>query len=189
MEATARGIHRRVVFSVDDSLRKRFDAKFVKRSESECWPWIGGMRNGYGAIKHGRHTLGAHVVAHAIAGGRFPAEGEIICHTCDNRQCVNPSHLYVGNFSDNVRDADKRRVVPRPHGEEMYNALMTDEKCRLVFALSTVRHLGPWVIAGLLGHHRRTIEKVLYRETWKHVAIPSDDESLAIVSAWEASKP
>jgi hypothetical protein len=81
----ARGIHRRVSFSPDAHLRKRFDAKFVKRSESECWPWIGGMRNGYGAIKHGRHTLGAHVVAHVIAGGRFPAEGEIVCHTCDNR--------------------------------------------------------------------------------------------------------
>lgn len=188
MEATARGIHRRVVFSVDDSLRKRFDAKFVKRGDADCWQWVGAVRNGYGAIKHGNHTLSSHVVAYVMATNKHPRDGEIICHTCDNRLCVNPAHLYVGSYSDNVRDADKRRRIPRPHGEQVYNSVLTDDVCRLIFSLNIVRGLGPWLIADTLGYHKRTIEKALYAETWKHVAIPSHKEATQIVAEWERKR-
>ncbi|WP_162303506.1 HNH endonuclease [Hymenobacter sediminis] len=37
------------------------------------------------------------------------APGTVICHTCDNRRCVNPSHLFAGSVQDNVDDKMRKR--------------------------------------------------------------------------------
>lgn len=36
----------------------------------------------------------------------------LVCHTCDNRKCINPKHLYVGTFSQNNKDTHVRGRMP-----------------------------------------------------------------------------
>lgn len=35
-------------------------------------------------------------------------DGLVVRHTCDNRMCLNPSHLIPGTVADNVKDMDDR---------------------------------------------------------------------------------
>lgn len=34
--------------------------------------------------------------------------GEVVRHSCDNRLCINPDHLMVGSFADNIEDMHLR---------------------------------------------------------------------------------
>ena len=73
-----------------------------------CWLWEGGvLSDGYGAFWLEGSNKRAHRVAYLLAIGEIP-DGMCVCHTCDVRLCVNPSHLWVGTRGDNLRDMGKK---------------------------------------------------------------------------------
>ena len=88
----------------------RFLAK-VNKTET-CWEWIG-LRNpaGYGRFYlheiDPRAARPAHRAAYHLFIGEIPA-GMWVLHSCDNKWCVNPDHLRVGDRTDNARDASER---------------------------------------------------------------------------------
>lgn len=84
--------------------------------QGDCWRWTaGGRGGGYGSFKLHGSMVDAHRVSFAIAnGGELPA-GRVVMHRCDERRCVNPAHLRLGTYAENVRDArDKDRLFKRP---------------------------------------------------------------------------
>lgn len=79
----------------------------VKWSAKDCWEWRGAVRKGYGHIKIRGLAYSANRVALELASGK--RLGDLMAlHSCDNKLCCNPRHLYAGDASANMVDLHQR---------------------------------------------------------------------------------
>ena len=99
-------------------LSSRFWSRVEKRDGDGCWIWQGRLSaNGYGAFDfRGRPQVAsrfAYELTHGHVGGSLS-----VCHSCDNPQCVRPSHLWLGTHQQNVEDAKKKGRMPGGNGRK-----------------------------------------------------------------------
>lgn len=94
----------------------RFWSKIQKTKS--CWNWTGAQSGGgYGVVsilfKGQPRNFYAHRVAYVLTAGSIPKE-QYVLHTCDNKLCCNPSHLFIGVAIDNTKDMIGKGRYVRP---------------------------------------------------------------------------
>jgi hypothetical protein len=91
-----------------------------------CLNWTGSIgTQGYGRFGHEGGEFYAHRTAFEMYSQKEIPQGLLIRHKCDNRRCVNPAHLELGTFEDNMNDKMSRGRQCR--GERMNSAKLSKE--------------------------------------------------------------
>lgn len=115
----------------------RFNAKVSPEAITGCWIWTGAVKElGYGVIGLGTREQGtakAHRVSYELHKGPIP-DGLSVLHDCDNPACVNPSHLYAGTLSQNMKDCVRRnrQFKPDNNGEKSTTRRLSLEQVNII---------------------------------------------------------
>lgn len=86
----------------------------MTHKNGDCLEWTGSIEklHGYGRIKLQGKSMKAHRASYLVFKGEIP-EKMMVCHTCDNRKCVNPEHLFLGTAKDNAVDCVQKKRTYR----------------------------------------------------------------------------
>lgn len=147
---------------------KRFktDAERLSRykiSETGCWEWQGAkLWNGYGRLAPLNGEYLAHRASYAVAKGEIP-EGLKVLHKCDNRQCINPDHLFLGSSSDNLNDCYAKGRRSSHRGEANPFAKLTQARADAIRADSRTQA----EIAADFQVSRQTVGAIKSGKAWR----------------------
>lgn len=138
------------------------------KPEGDCIVWLGErIWNGYGRVGFGSKRQLVHRVVFEHEYGPIP-DGMLVCHSCDNRPCCNPAHLFLGTHAENSQDASRKGRVFRPLGERAPAAklLETDiPKIRRLHAAGVSYR----TIGDAFGVTPDCIGKIATGKNWSHV--------------------
>jgi hypothetical protein len=93
--------------------------------------------------------------------------GMLVCHTCDNRPCINIEHLFLGTHADNSSDmVSKGRQA---QGERNGNAKLTLEQVTEIRSRYVPRsaHANTYTLAREFGVSRSAISLIVNTRQWR----------------------
>lgn len=149
---------------------ERFWKYIIKgENDNDCWKWTAGKKKaGYGTLRDddGAST-GAHRISYKIHFGDIPS-GFHVCHRCDNPECCNPVHLWVGTPQQNIDDKINKNRQNSNAGTCNPRAKLTEldvinirKKLKSGYKATELLHEYP-VSLGVIGN-------IKHRRLWKHL--------------------
>lgn len=115
-----------------EPIEAAFWAKVIRRSDDECWGWLGiHDKDGYPILPYAGKMHRGNRLALQI-DGREIGVGLYACHRCGNSSCLNPHHIYAGTPKQN--SYDKRAHGTHLDGERAHFAKITARDVKLIRA-------------------------------------------------------
>jgi len=152
-----------------------FWARVNKGKATECWEWQGSCNNtGYGTVAWDGKVYTAHRVAawlknlvDSMGAPKHKNDANHVLHKCDNRKCCNPNHFFLGTYSDNQKDAYKKKRRAQPKGVLHANAKLTSKEVQKI----KQQYINKWFTQAELakdyGVSQTAISKIVRGETYK----------------------
>lgn len=172
LEYTAKYCNRKCKYShlkqlsYDDEYQKYKLLKSVIVQQNNCWEWQKSKNtDGYANWKYKGKQQHASRISYLLFIGDIPIN-KIVCHSCDNRKCVNPNHLFLGTRKENTQDMVNKDRHTR--GERSPNSKTTNNiviEIRELFS----RGMKQSEIAKVYGFNPTFINRIVLRKTWRHI--------------------
>lgn len=177
------------------SLAERFSSKVNKNGPvirpglTPCWSWNGATSDGIRGVMNieKKNTLSSRV-SYKLHKTEIPI-GLCVLHTCDNGNCVNPDHLWLGTNQDNTTDMllkgresrglshglmVKKSCTPESNARRANKGVMNGRAKLLESDVFYIRHYYSQGcrmidIADFLSIPKTTVNNIVKRNTWKHI--------------------
>lgn len=154
---------------MDDIYHEQLKLRIKENSfinSSGCWNWLLQLdKAGYGCATYRQKPMRSHQLSWTVFKGKIPNK-MFVCHSCDNRQCCNPDHLFLGTHRHNTDDMVSKGRQAK--GEKKPNTTLTDENVLEIRRLYTVG-LTQVEIGKLFSIRQSKVSLIVRRQAWKHI--------------------
>lgn len=147
---------------------QKFWNRIAAPDQRGCMNWTGYQhKDGYGALSYQRRYWLTHRLAWLLTHGDIP-EGFCVCHSCDNRLCCNPDHLFLGSHADNMGDMKRKgRRLRVNTGERNGRAKVTAEQVSEIRASYSAGGARQVDLAAKFGLSQGMISAIVRGAFWK----------------------
>ena len=151
------------------TIQQRFESKVERIPFMDCHVWNASTNHfGYGKLAKDGGWIFAHHFAYKESNGEIP-NGKYVLHKCDNPWCVNPEHLYLGDYKQNARDREQRNRGNHAFGEHHGRNKLTSSQ---VLAIREQHGTGKFSfrqLGKIYGVDSKTVADIVRNKLWQRL--------------------
>ena len=139
-----------------------------------CWGWNGYKnKDGYGIIGIDKINVSAHRYSFSINNPYGITLDEmkscLVCHECDNCECTNPDHLFIGDNQDNTDDKCNKNRQAKLKGETHGRSKLTETQVMEIRNRYKNEEITQTQLAFEYGVTPSIIGRIINNKIWTHV--------------------
>ena len=89
-----------------------------------------------------------------------------VLHRCDNRKCVNPTHLWIGTQQDNIQDMIRKGRDKKADSERNGGAKLSWIEVDKIREIRKQKGTYYKDLAKMFNVHYATIKRIITKRTW-----------------------